>query len=53
MPEVKFSALVKLVAVKALVSGDKSIRITLETADEAALKAANLPSDQEVQVTLG
>lgn len=49
---VVFTALVKEVRSKALVSGDKSVRILLETEDLESLKSAMLPSDASVKITI-
>ena len=49
---ITFSALVKEVRSKSLVSGDKSVRVLLETEDLKALEAAALPSDGVVQITI-
>lgn len=49
---ISFTALVKAVNIKALVSGDKSIRIILETEDLRALELGTAPADNTVTVEI-
>lgn len=50
--QVTFTALVKQTTAKALVSGDKSFRVLLETGDQMALKSGEFLADKEVTVTI-
>lgn len=48
----QFLAQVKQVASKNLVSGDKSVRVVLDTQDLGALGVAEIPADSNVRVTI-
>lgn len=48
----RLTALVKQVTSKALVSGDKSFRIVLETDDPKALEAGTYAGDRTVEVEI-
>jgi len=50
--KVVFSALVKEVFIKALVSGDKSFRVVMQGDDIAMAQAGAFPADQHVKVTI-